>query len=239
MVATYVGYRWLYYYGDNVFVNQIERWDAHVMTFQRHDEAKIIPQHRERRKRLLAAAAAAIAERGFEGVRLRDVAAECGVTTGMLQYYFASREKLLHAAFEHAALDQVAGWRKAISGKPVRGERLQVLLDHMVEEFSSPTTCSIWTELCATASRHHDLRPLVSHVFGEWHAIIREVVDDATADGAIRPAVPVDDAIRILVAAFDGYELDLASSSGSTNPASASQQIMQLADLLFPRTRRG
>lgn len=203
------------------------------MTLQRQ-EPSATSHHLGRRGTLIAAAAAAIADRGFEGVRLRDVAADCGVTTGMLQHYFSSREELLVAAFEQSAFDQVAGWRQAIAGEPGSGARLHVLLGKMVEEFSSPMTCVIWTELCATAARRTELRPLVSHVFEEWHLIIREVVDAAVSAGVIRPSLPIDDATGILVAAFDGYELDLASSSGSATPESASRQIMHLANVLFP-----
>lgn len=214
-----------------------ETWDAHAVTFRPGVGEAVAPQRQERRERLLVAGAAAIAERGFEGVRLRDVAAECGVTTGMLQHYFASREELLLASFQHAAFDQIAGWREAIAGRRDPGDRLQVLLSHMLEEFSSPTTCAIWTELCATATRHHELQPLVSHVFEEWHSIISEVVESACEAGAISLSLPIDDATGILVAAFDGYELDLASSSSATTPAVARRGIMQLVDLLFPRTR--
>jgi AcrR family transcriptional regulator len=191
-------------------------------------------QREERRERLLNATVAQIAARGFGGVRLRDVAVSCGVTTGMLQYYFASREQLLIAAFEYAALSQIAGWRAAVAGEPNAGERLPVLLGQMIEEFSSQATCATWAELGATAARHAELRPIVSHVFDEWQAILREVVGGALAAGSISVVLPVDDAIGLLIASFDGYELDLASSAGNTTPETAARQILLLAKTLFP-----
>ncbi|MDQ4027821.1 MAG: TetR family transcriptional regulator, partial [Actinomycetota bacterium] len=46
----------------------------------------------QRRKEILEAACAAIAERGFAAVRISDIAARAGTSTGTVHYYFASKD---------------------------------------------------------------------------------------------------------------------------------------------------
>ena len=51
--------------------------------------------HDVRRREIAQAVWAVIAERGIDGVTLRSVAAEAGVSVGRIQHYYASREELV------------------------------------------------------------------------------------------------------------------------------------------------
>src|SRR5438477_12242730 len=55
-----------------------------------------------RRQDLVRAAFNQIAQRGFEGLRTREVAAEVGVNIATLHYYFPSKEALIRGVVEHA-----------------------------------------------------------------------------------------------------------------------------------------
>jgi AcrR family transcriptional regulator len=56
----------------------------------------------KRARELLLAAYRQIAERGFEGLRTRDVANEVGVNIATLHYYFPTKEALIGAVLQHA-----------------------------------------------------------------------------------------------------------------------------------------
>ena len=49
----------------------------------------------ERQEALVQAAYDLLAERGFEGLRTRDIAAKVGVNIATLHYYFPTKEKLI------------------------------------------------------------------------------------------------------------------------------------------------
>jgi AcrR family transcriptional regulator len=187
-----------------------------------------------RRLALLDAAIAVIAERGYDAVRLRDVATACGVTTGMIQYHFETRDALLSAAFERNAVRQMESWKQAVHAEANEVRKLPVLLEQMLAEFSSLDTCTVWAELCAGAARHPHLQSVVRHVFEQWRDLLAEAVAAGVEHGAMAPVLPVEDATGIIIAAVDGFEIALATRAGITEPAQAAHRVMLLAGALFP-----
>src|SRR6267142_316153 len=58
---------------------------------------------RDAEQRILDAAHAVFVRRGTAGARMQEIAAEAGVNQALLHYYFRSKDRLAHAAFERAA----------------------------------------------------------------------------------------------------------------------------------------
>src|SRR5690348_228687 len=58
-------------------------------------------EKQDRRQSLILAAYHAIAEKGFEGLRVRDVAAQVGINGATLHHYFATKEALIQAVMEY------------------------------------------------------------------------------------------------------------------------------------------
>src|SRR6059058_5956860 len=57
---------------------------------------------RSRRDALVMAAFEQIADRGFEGLRTREVAGQVGVNIATLHYYFPTKEALIRGVVDHA-----------------------------------------------------------------------------------------------------------------------------------------
>ncbi len=57
------------------------------------------------RTRILDCAEALFAERGFAATRTKDIAAEVGINTGMIHYYFDTKEKLLVSVIDRIMSD--------------------------------------------------------------------------------------------------------------------------------------
>src|SRR2546430_12243716 len=66
------------------------------------------PRGRERdgqtEQLILDAAHAVFLRRGTAGARMQEIAAEAGVNQALLHYYFRTKERLSHGAFERAAM---------------------------------------------------------------------------------------------------------------------------------------
>src|SRR5438132_13994661 len=56
----------------------------------------------ERQEALVQAAYELLAERGFEGLRTRDIAAKVGVNIATLHYYYPTKEKLIRGVVGYA-----------------------------------------------------------------------------------------------------------------------------------------
>ena len=79
----------------------------------------------ERREELLRAAVEQIEARGVAAVRIADVAAALGVSNGLVLYHFSTKEKLVAAAFAHAAEDDLAHLRRLLGRRTTALRRLR------------------------------------------------------------------------------------------------------------------
>ncbi|MET8800381.1 TetR/AcrR family transcriptional regulator [Nocardia sp. NPDC004568] len=57
--------------------------------------------HVERRRAIIEAAWRLIADRGIDGITMRDLAAEAGYANGALSHYFSGKDEILCTAFEY------------------------------------------------------------------------------------------------------------------------------------------
>jgi TetR/AcrR family transcriptional regulator len=57
--------------------------------------------------RIIHAAEALFAQKGFEGARVDEIARQAGVNKALIYYYFKSKEEILHALMHHAIEDLV------------------------------------------------------------------------------------------------------------------------------------
>jgi AcrR family transcriptional regulator len=159
---------------------------------------------------ILRAAVAQIAVSGYERVRLRDIAVAAGVSIGLLQHYFDTREALLAQAFTRHCDELTAGWAQLRDADAAAWPRLVELVDRVARHPELRLRAAVWTELAAAAARHEELRPALARAYGAWRELIASIAHDGVASGAFAPAVPVDDAVDALLATIDGALLAVA-----------------------------
>lgn len=158
------------------------------------------------RRRILSAACEVIAEMGFEGVRMRNVAQRAGVSSALLHYHFDNREKLFLAAlrfsFENAG---AAEFRAATSPEAPATWVLARIIDTCL-----PVTAELrrdyllWQELWLRATRDTESKALAAELYDE----LREWVGAAIRDGINRgefSATDVPAVVDLLLALVDGY----------------------------------
>lgn len=164
-----------------------------------------MPSPIDQRTRILAAAERLVTVRGFDQVRLRDVAQEAGVSIGTLQHYFETRDGLLRETFLWSAENGVRRWAAAPDADAPPWDRLAALVEHA---FADPDRfrigASLWTEFTAVASRDEAVREVMADLYQQWRAPLRAVIEDGVAAGAFRLSTSVADTVDILAAQLDG-----------------------------------
>ena len=124
------------------------------------------------KERILAAAEALFAQRGFDGASLRQLTASAGVNLAAVNYHFGSKEKLVEQVFKRR-LDALIQHRLAeldkIAGRP--GTTLEDVLAAYIRpalELSHEGNGSLFMRVLARAFAEHDdtLRQFLSENYG-------------------------------------------------------------------------
>lgn len=162
----------------------------------------------DRRSALVLAAYRQIAERGFEGLRTRDVAAEVGVNIATLHYYFPSKEKLIEAVVAHA----MARFRTSLETAAGSGNLLRAYLRGtrklLTEE---PQLGAVMGELSLRSARDPALARIMQDMNEAWHRTVRGLLRNAARHGQISRELDSDGVAAIVVAVLAGMTLPRAS----------------------------
>jgi len=160
----------------------------------------------EGRERLLDAAVRLIAREGIDNVRIARIAAEAGVSAGLVHYHFASRDALLEEAIEHS-YERAGDIRLAAlgEGRADAVQRLRAMIDQCLP--STPALREdwvLWVELWLRGARDPALRPVAARLYARLHAWFAEALADGIAAGQLRDCDVARMADRLL-ALLDGY----------------------------------
>ncbi|MGC0328431.1 AcrR family transcriptional regulator [Streptomyces sp. SAI-170] len=177
----------------------------------------------ERREELLRAAIEQIEARGVAAVRIADVAAALGVSNALVLYHFSTKEKLVAAAFTHAAEGDLAHLRKLLGRRTSALRRLRAAV-----RWYAPTGQAkgwrLWIEGWAAALREPALRDVARDLDRQWKAALAEVIAEGVAAGEFQCPDPTTTALR-LTALLDGLAVQLTSYPGAVSRARATEWV--------------
>lgn len=187
----------------------------------------------ERRREVLEAAIRCLARAGYDAVRLRDIAKEAGVSIGLLQHHFESREELLEHAFRQASSDLLETWQLVIGAHQEPWDRIVALFEQHSAREDPKTHCTTWTEFAAASARHPHLRAGFAQVYRTWQRLLESAVREGIDAGDFQPLLPVEDVVSALLAHVDGCELAIASDIGVMNAEQMCSLTVRLARTLL------
>lgn len=158
----------------------------------------------KRRGELVAAAYKQIAERGFEGLRTREVASEVGVNIATLHYYFPTKESLIRGVLEHA----MGRFRTTLephgSPKDQLRKHLRAVRKLMAEQ---PELGAVMGELAMRSTRDKSVRTIVNEMFTTWQATVRGLLRRAVKEGRLQAGMDGDAVAALVIATLMGATL--------------------------------
>jgi AcrR family transcriptional regulator len=167
----------------------------------------------EKRPRLVAAAAAVFAEKGYASTRVADIAVRAEVGKGTVYEYFSSKEELLFAVFESINKDVANRMDVAVAEGGSSWDQLERLLqigaDVAIEQNDlQPVVLDFWA-----ASRGKDFEDKYRDQVVGSYTFFRTMVSDFICNGQLRGEFreDVDTAAlaTAVVAAVDGLGIQL------------------------------
>jgi AcrR family transcriptional regulator len=163
-----------------------------------------------RREEILEATWRLIAERGYHAVRIADIAAVCGTSTGTIHYYFPGKSDVLTEALRHCVERAFARQQADLATLGSARDRLRRLVEMQLPK-PGPVRSEwhIWIQFWAEAVIRPELQSVHREFYARWHDAVLRVIRRGQADGEFRDDVdPVDSTFR-LTALTDGAAIQL------------------------------
>ncbi|OIJ65468.1 TetR/AcrR family transcriptional regulator [Streptomyces mangrovisoli] len=181
-----------------------------------------------RREALVDAAGRAIAERGLEGLRIKDIAEAAGVSQGSVLYYYPELDDLVlevhRDAVEGFLADRRDAYDTAPAGDPVR--RLRALIDSGLPRTAEDAEHGLLYELHRRAGRSAGHAELMTSLYAREVALYARALEVGAATGAFALTGSAEDLAHALVALEDGFGLHIISHNAAVRHEEAARLIL-------------
>lgn len=170
---------------------------------------------KQRRQELIEAAYLVLAEKGFEGLRTREVAKRVGINIATLHYYFPSKETLISGVVEHL-LQILRQPEVSIPASATALERLRAeFADISVRVAKSPEQLKVLTELAVRAWRDPSIARILSYLDAAWQAHLESIFRDGIKEKSFRQDLDVKATAVAMMSQLRGlgYQKSLRASS--------------------------
>ena len=159
----------------------------------------------DRREQIIDAALRVFAQKGFARATNRDVAREAGITTGLIYYYFKSKEDLLRAALEERSPVQVIAHMTPEMLSQPPDVFLSLLLMRVLnlvegEQFVSMIRVLL-PEMLHGAT---EVAPIALSFFQRVIAFLSDYLKGQATRGKLRADLDVDAAAQVIVSSMIG-----------------------------------
>jgi AcrR family transcriptional regulator len=167
-----------------------------------------VPIEDIRRVELIAATLRIMSEQGFERATVRDIARAAGASVGSINYYFKSKDDLLHAAVAETDARFRSHVRAAVADTSGCEEKLERVVELCFpdNELEGPDW-GVFVDLWHQAARLESYRAIFEEASAEWVELLSGVFGDGEQDGTFNlTGTPRDEAVAF-AAMIDGLAL--------------------------------
>ena len=170
-----------------------------------------------------------IAERGFEGLRTRDVADRVGVNIATLHYYFPTKEALIRGVLEYA----MRRFRSTLEPHGPPADQLRTHLRAVRKLMSDePQLGAVMSELALRSRRDAAVRAIVNEMFDTWQAATRGLLRKAAREGKLRSELNSEAVASMIIGTL------MASTLPQLHETARGDQAVRQLEILLGLTGR-
>ncbi len=197
--------------------------------------AKVEAIKEVRRKQLIDATIRAIGAVGYAGLTLTHVAGEAGLSPGIVNFYFKTKDQLLVATLEQIAEEYGTFWQGAIAkGKISPASGLEAMIEaDFHASVCNPEKVSVWYAFWAEARSKPAYRDLVLRLEHDYLQQTEALCARLIAEGGYE-GVEADQAAAGLNAMIDGLWFDCLMAPGEFDRQYAKRTCLAYLAALFP-----
>jgi TetR/AcrR family transcriptional repressor of bet genes len=190
----------------------------------------------ERRQQLIEATIDCIGRFGLSGTTMAKVTELAGVSVGLANFHFDSKERLFEAVLQHLADEQRALWQSRVQGP----DRTSAdLLKAIVESRFHPTICArrklaVWFAFYGDAGARDIYRRAVGDMDDERLDASAALIGEMAAEAGYSGIDPVE-IVLTTEAMWDGLWLNMLLYPGEFRRNACRDRAMRMIATLFPR----
>lgn len=207
----------------------------HTGETERLDAAPRKQSRAARRQQLIEATIETIAAQGYSRTTLTDVARQAGISHGLVNFHFESKERLLTETLHYLAEEYRGNWTTALAAAgPSPAEKLDaVLRSDFDPKICTKARLSAWCAFWGEAQCRPMYQALCGSNDDDYTRTLEEICAGlVAAEGGGRDPVRIARLLRITT---EGVWLDMMTMTAPYDAAEAMRTTFTCAAAFFPR----
>ncbi len=194
-------------------------------------------QSKDRHQEILEAAARVITDRGLGETRISDIADRCGVSPGLILYYFDSKDRLLVEALTYANDKYYLAQARDLRRLATARERFERLVDlsvpGLLPDFERLEEWALWVEIWVRALRDPALAKEAEVLDRRWRQSIADIVRSGRETGEFPQGGDADEIGTQLGSLIDGMAIQVLMNDSQLDPETMKRLCMDVAAKLI------
>ena len=194
-------------------------------------------QTKDRHQEILVAAARVITDRGLAETRISDIADRCGVSPGLILYYFESKDRLLVEALTYANdkyyLAQTRELRRMDSAKDQLRRLIDLSVPGLLPDYERLEEWALWIEIWVRALRDPALAKEREVLDRRWRQSIADIVRHGRTTGEFPDGEDADELGMELGALIDGLAIQVLMNDTQVSPERMQDTCRSVASKLI------
>ena len=188
----------------------------------------------EKSRRILAAVRSILAQKGYAGTTINLVAAEAGVSRGLLHYYFKNKEEMLARVIQdnmQLSVRLVSDLLENCNSAADFAKELVSALRHVLQY--DPDFFHLFFEGWAVARQSAVVSQTLDELYGQFRQAMSGGLEKAKNNGKITPRLPIASTAVYLTGLIDGLGLQMITEPDLASDDETWQDVAQgITDLL-------
>ncbi len=194
-------------------------------------------QSKDRHQEILEAAARVITDRGLGETRISDIAERCGVSPGLILYYFESKDRLLVEALTYANDKYYLAQARDLRRLSTARERFERLVDlsvpGLLPDFERLEEWALWIEIWVRALRDPALAKEAEVLDRRWRQSIADIIRSGRETGEFPDGADPEELGLQLGALIDGMAIQVLMNATQVTPQAMKHMCMDVAAKLI------
>jgi AcrR family transcriptional regulator len=194
-------------------------------------------QSKDRHQEILEAAARVITDRGLGDTRISDIAERCGVSPGLVLYYFESKDRLLVEALTYANdtfyLAQSRDLRRLATAREQFERLVDLSVPGLLADAERLEEWALWIEIWVRALRDPALAKEREVLDRRWRQSIADIIRSGRESGEFPSGEDPDDLGMVIGSLIDGMAIQVLMNDTQVSPQTMKRMCMDVASKLI------